>query len=352
MKLTRNVFTVADLNSWLEDKTLRVNHEYQRSKGLWPVNARTYFIDTILNDYPFPKITIRQTIDLTTRESIREIIDGQQRMMTIEDFINDQLVLTKVSKRFQRMKFSDLEEEVKNKFLAYEVSVDTVIGAPQDEVLEIFRRINSYTLPLNEPEKRHASYQGLFKWFIMDWIVYYTPMFETYNILSLRDIARMMDADLMTELCQVLINGVLGRWSSKLDQLYKMYDQQFEDMNIIETRLKETLDFIKIDLNRICESRVLRGYSLYSLFSALVYNRWGIGNINRSDVNVPDVIGQYTANVNMAIQNILELFNSVDQRDIEGRYAEFVLASTGTTHSIANRKIRLKWMVAALQNML
>ena len=76
MQITRNVFTISDLNSWFEDKTLVVNKDYQRQGGIWVPNARTYFIDTILNNFPFPKITIRQTINLKTRKVIREIIDG------------------------------------------------------------------------------------------------------------------------------------------------------------------------------------------------------------------------------------------------------------------------------------
>ena len=182
MQLIRNTFTIADLNKWLEERTLIVNHNYQRLQGLWHKNARSYFIDTILNNYPFPKITIRQTINLKTRQSIREIIDGQQRMMTINDFVNNKLTLSSVSELYKGQKFSDLDEDIQSEFLAYEISVDTLVGMPENEILEIFRRINSYTLPLNASEKRHASYQGEFKWFIKNIVELYTPMFKKYKI--------------------------------------------------------------------------------------------------------------------------------------------------------------------------
>jgi hypothetical protein len=57
MQVTRNVFTIADLVKWLDEKSLIINRDYQRGSGLWPINARSYFIDTILNGYPFPKVT-------------------------------------------------------------------------------------------------------------------------------------------------------------------------------------------------------------------------------------------------------------------------------------------------------
>lgn len=350
LKLTRNVFTIADLVKWLDETSLIVNREYQRGQGLWPINARSYFIDTILHGFPFPKVTIRQTIDLKTRKSVREIIDGQQRIMTIYDFVQNKLRLSSVSKEYRSYDFSDLSDEEQERFLAYEVSIDTIIAASEEEVLEVFRRMNSYTLPLNDQEKRHATYQGEFKWFIKDMIDLYVPLFDKYKILTVRQISRMADADLMTELCQILMEGIESRTSSKLDALYKKNDRQFENKAVVERRLRETIDFIKIELNPVCKSRVLKGYSFYSLFAALVYNKWGIVNITEEDVDDKETIGVFARNINKANQNILELFMSVDLEDEEGNYAEFVKASTSTTHSLKNRMIRLEWLIKVLQS--
>lgn len=352
MKLTRNFFTIADLITWLKEKSLVVNKKYQRGRGLWPINSRSFFIDTIINGYPFPKITLRQTIDLRTKQSIREIIDGQQRMMTINDFMEDNLTLTAVSNQFKGKTFSDLDDQTKENFLAYEVSVDTVIGETEEEVLQIFRRMNSYTLPLNEPEKRHAIYQGEFKWFIKELLDAYAPVFEKYKILTVREMSRMMDADLMTELCQVLMVGIKGRSAKQLEKLYKDNDREFREKNNVEARLKETLDFIKVELTELCSDEVLMSYSFYSLFSALVYNKWGIINIRDIELDGLNVIGKYTPNINKSIQNILEMFMALDQKDYLGKFGNFVVASTSTTHSLKNRMIRLKSFVDALQDRL
>lgn len=352
MNVTRNVFTIADLMKWLDEKTLIVNRDYQRGQGIWPPNARSYFIDTILNGYPFPKVTIRQTIDLRTRKSIREIIDGQQRLTTLQEFINNKMTITSVSRLFKGKKFEELNDEDKERILSYEVSVDTIIAATDEEVLEVFRRMNSYTLPLNDQEKRHAIYQGDFKWFIKEMIDNYSPMLEKYKILTVKQISRMSDADLMTELCQVLIDGVQARSSKKLDEIYKNNDKNFSNKNVLEQRLRNTLDFIKVDLNRICTSGVLKSYSFYSLFSALIFNRYGIVNIDSNDLDGTDTIGEYIIDLDKAIQNVMELSMAVDMEDDTGYFGEFVKASTATTHSYNNRLIRLKWLSKALQDKL
>lgn len=343
---------ISDLFNLMLTGELTVNKSYQRSSGLWPQNARSYFIDTILNEFPFPKVVIRQVVDLKTRKTKREIIDGQQRLTTIKDYIEDKFKLSNVSKNYQGLYFRELEDDVKSKFLGYEVSTDTIISATEEEILEIFRRINSYTLPLKDAEKRHASYQGDFKWFIKDILEGYSPMFEKYKILSLKDISRMLDAELITELCQIILDGIKTRRSQSLDKLYKDYDNFFNIKDDLNTKLTETLDFIKVDLNQVLESEVLKSYSFYSLFSALIYNRYGIVNITEQEMDNIKPIGTYTIDVNQSIQNILELFNAVEQRDEKSRYFGFVKASTGATTSEKNRKDRLIWLAKALQNRL
>lgn len=348
MKVTRNVSPIADLYNELEEKKLTINRTYQRSQGLWPQNSRSFFIDTILNEFTFPKVTIRQKIDIRTRKTIKEVVDGQQRLMTIRDFINNDFVLTSTSKRFKGLKFDDLTKEAQDNFLAYEVSIDAVVSGTDEEVLELFRRINSYTLPLNYPEKRHAEFQGDFKWFILDLVEKYTPLFEAYKILSLRSISRMEDADLLTELSQVVMVGITNRTQAALHRLYKDNDKSFNDIVDVREKITSVLDFIKVDFKEVCETELLNNYLLYSLFAALIYNKYGIINIHNDDIGY-DVIGQFTNSDDLAKANILRLLDAAERRDDNGLYGEFVKACTSSTHAVANRKTRLKWFVKALQ---
>lgn len=350
MKVIRNTITIADLNNFFLDGDLTINKEYQRERGLWPQNARSFFIDTILNGYPFPKLILRQSINLATKKSFREIIDGQQRFSAIADFLNDKFKLSAVSQNFQNLKFSDLDPEEQANFLAYEVSIDTAVGASHYEVIEIFRRINSYTLPLNMPEQRHASYQGEFKWFIKKIIDSYTPLLETSKILSERDIARMSDADLFTELCQVIMDGVFTRSSQKLDALYRENDEKFQKYEEVLEKLTSTLDFIKIELKDILQSGLLSSFNFYSLFSALIFNKWGIKNIDTEKIKNYETINKYTININFAKEQLFRLLSAAENKNENREFSDFILANTKTTHSINNRYIRLIYFIRALQN--
>ena len=351
MRITRNIMPISDLYQWLEQRTLVINQQYQRGSGLWPASARSYFIDTILNDFPFPKVTIRQIIDTTSVGAKREVVDGQQRLTTIQDFINGKFKLSAVSKNFAGKKYSELGEDIQEKFLAYEISMDTITVGTNEEVLEIFRRMNSYTLPLNDPEKRHATYQGRFKWFILELLDNYSPFLEQSGVLTIKEIGRMKDADLMAELCQIVLVGVVDRSMPALNSLYKNNDtpaefpMETECSNIVHT----TLDYIKNEMYELFKNDKIPAYLFYSIFSALVYNKYGVKGIIQNDQMPYPVINRFCDDIQQAIQIILDMLRDVNEKNDQGRYGEFVRACSSSTQRVANRKIRLKWLVAALQ---
>ena len=149
----------------LERRELVVNRDYQRGSGIWPNGPSSYFIDTIIENFPFPKIYMYEFVNREERNIRKEIVDGQQRISAITRFYNNEFALGSDSEH-SGMRFRDLDEETQEKFLSYVVSVDVIRSAQRGEILQMFRRMNAYTLPLNEAEKRHSSFQGDFKWFV------------------------------------------------------------------------------------------------------------------------------------------------------------------------------------------
>jgi len=349
MKIIRNTMPISDIYHKMKSGDLIINRSYQRSKGLWPNNARTYFIDTILNDFPFPKIVLRDIIDLKTKKTKREIIDGQQRLTTIRDFINNKYKLSKVSKNFKGMYFDDLDDIYQKSFLSYEVSVDLVISASEEEVLEIFRRINSYTLPLNTAEKRHATYQGEFKWFINDLTDLMTPFFEKFKVLTLREIARMMNADLITECSQIILDGIQNRSSHKLEALYKNNDENFNRKEEVNEKLTESFNFIKNNLSELFETFSIPSYQFYSIMGALIFNKYGIPD-EKKDLNEYSPINLFSNLDDNVYQELNILFNEVDEKNENGKYKDYVKASISTTQSYKNRLTRIKTLISILQN--
>src|SRR6266566_6417247 len=93
MQINSNFYSVSEIIEMLERRELLVNQEYQRGSGLWPNGPSSYFIDTILEGFPFPKIYLYEYLTRPDRRLRKEIVDGQQRVNAIVRFRNNQLRL-------------------------------------------------------------------------------------------------------------------------------------------------------------------------------------------------------------------------------------------------------------------
>ena len=159
-------YTIADILTWLNDKTLVVNRDYQRSEKVWPAAAQSYLIDTILREMPMPKIYLRTQIDVKSQRSYREVVDGQQRLMAIQAFAKDEFPLRPSGDDplgMEGRRYSELDEEYKQKFLGYQVPVEQLLNVPDSVVFDVFQRLNTYNYNLSPQELRHGRFHGYFR---------------------------------------------------------------------------------------------------------------------------------------------------------------------------------------------
>ncbi len=95
IRVTPNNMTIADFAEQVRNRQIVVNPTYQRTDKVWPTSAKSNLIDTILNGYPIPKLIISQATDLDTRQTRKEVVDGQQRTAAIIEFLNNRYSLSR-----------------------------------------------------------------------------------------------------------------------------------------------------------------------------------------------------------------------------------------------------------------
>src|SRR4051794_1228376 len=103
-------YTIADFLKWHDDDELVLNPKFQRG-SVWPPAARTYLIDSLLRQYPIPKLLLRTTVDRDSRRTIRDVVDGQQRLRTIIDFAAGKFALGSKAAEFQGARYADLDDD-------------------------------------------------------------------------------------------------------------------------------------------------------------------------------------------------------------------------------------------------
>ena len=337
-------FTIADYCKGMERGEIIVNRDYQRSDQVWPPVARSYLIETILKGFPVPKLYLYQKTDLKSRKTTKEIVDGQQRSIAILDFYNDDYRIAKSADNpdIQNRKYSELDREYQQKFLDYSINVDLFVAATTSEVVEVFRRMNSYTVPLNAEEQRHASYQGKFKWFINDMADKLEGAFLNSGVFKEKQLVRMGDNKLITELCDSFLNGIRTTNRKILDTLYKDRDEKLPEQDDLGSRLLSAFDQIA-NAQDIHGTVLTRPHMVYSLVQAITHVHKPVSKFERlyrspkRKINWPG-----------ALPKLTRLAQSIENADEAGKYGKFVKASTDKTNVKENREIRFKTFCVAL----
>lgn len=328
-------YSINDFVEWDAGKQLELNPKFQR-RPVWTDKAKSFLIDTILRGKPIPKIFIRQKINVTTKTSIREVVDGQQRLRTILSYIKDGFVVNKQQNPIHGgILFSRLPEEVQAQVLAYEVSVDLLINLPDAEVLDIFSRLNSYAVVLNEQEKINADHFGPFK-VLADNIGHkYFEYWTTQGILTSKQIMRMLEVNLVADLLIASLEGIKSK--KQVKKFYDQYEASFEyDIEMLEAKFDGVIDEISmIYPEGLSETEFRRPHLFYSLFTAITHRLFGVPNL-------PDAfagIQVHSEVVRNKLERVDEIFAEPDLQNLSKADQQFL---TDSRRATTDEKVRIR----------
>lgn len=124
--------------------------DFQREE-VWPESKKQMLVDSILRGWHLPKFYFKKSPD-----GSYECVDGQQRLNAIFDFYDDKFELAEAAAQtFGGAKYSDLADDVSDRFDDFEVEIEEIEDASDDDLEELFRRLQLGT-PLNTAEKLNA----------------------------------------------------------------------------------------------------------------------------------------------------------------------------------------------------
>lgn len=349
MRVEEGKYSIAEIVDWYRSKVIVVNREYQRGGRLWPPHAKSYFIDTILNQFPFPKIYLQETLDRVTKRPRREIVDGQQRISTIVEFIDGGFALGRNAGERQGMRFEDLGEEAQHAFFSYVVSADVIRNAERAQILQMFRRMNAFTLPLNSAEKRHSEYFGQFKDWVNTMLDEHGTLLVNWNVLTSRQVLRMADAEFIADLALAIDEGIVSTSPTKLAKLYRKYDGEFPTRDSFSTRIGKSLDTLLGELSDIQDTYLTKTHVFHSLTCALIHNRYGL--VGAEELTGLSCIERFLEDRESAVACLRRLAVAHEERDTS-EFAEYVLAASEGGNRLPQRAVRLKWLCQALRGRL
>lgn len=338
MRVTATNMTVAEYCRQMEEKKIIVNSTYQRSNQVWPIAAKSFLIDTILKGFPIPKLSLYQKTDIRTRTTTKEIVDGQQRSHAVFDFFNDVYRVTSKGD-FRGKNFSALNDDMKRHFMEYSLSVDVFVDATEPDIREMFRRMNSYNVPLNAQEKRHSTHQGPFKWFILEQSAKYAQILKDLGTFSESQLSRMEDARFIADICVGMVEGIVSASESKIDKLYSEYDDPELPFNLeaeFERRISTAMSQVLL-FKEVLGDELKKKYQLYCLLLACMHVVQPIEALQQTFQSDGGAISD------RAVTRLSGLAQAASTGEAKTKAAkDFILASSKTTDREGPRAERFK----------
>ena len=140
--------------------------DYQR-EFIWTDPRQSRFIESLFLGLPVPLIFVAENQD----DGRLEIVDGSQRIRTLDAYVNDNLELTglKKLKELNNTKFSQLGAARQRKFKNISMRMIVLNDQTTSEIRnEMFDRINTSGVSLMAMEVRRGIYKGPFTDFVIN----------------------------------------------------------------------------------------------------------------------------------------------------------------------------------------
>lgn len=311
---------IQDLINLNKSGELELSPWYQR-RSVWNAAQKSYLINTLFENKPVPVIYVRHSLDLDREISVKEVVDGQQRSRTIIEYC-DNGFRARHPDHEKKVSFSELKQSQRQSFLLTALPIGYLLGATDEDVIDIFGRINSISKTLNAQEKRNAAFSGEMKQFCLKVASSKINFWRDYNIFSANDIARMNEVQFTADLVYNFINGLSDFSATKINKMYKDYDLEFPEASKIRSRIERVFDIlVQVDHERITDTIFNRHPLLFSLM-----------------VVVDDMDNLDPLRLGNALARIDEIFNSPENKSEDD--IDFYNASTASTQRIRQRKVR------------
>jgi hypothetical protein len=270
--------------TWFRDRylegSLSIKPPFQR-KPVWGLKQKCYLIESILLELPIPEIYVQRE---TTTEGQTHfyIVDGQQRMRTVLQFVGSEvdpkeaeynkfsLDLLNTRSVWYGKTFAQLGEAERQHFYDFEFAVRYLKTNDEKEVRDMFERLNRYLEKLKPQELRNSRYIGPFVELSVR--LADKEYWAENKIMSPTVIRRMGDVEFMSELIIGILHGPQGGSPVAIDDYYEQYEQYsdvFPDQRTAERLFSATLDDIRKLLPDIKDTRWSNKTDFYTLFTTI-----------------------------------------------------------------------------------
>lgn len=232
---------ISELYKRVREGSLILQPDFQR-KFVWNTSHKENFIETVLTGLPFPEIyTAQSGVDIAKIETQEVVVDGQQRLSTIVQYLDEEEDSKIFGKKVK--KFKELTIKEQKDFLNYNVVVRDLGDISSETIREIFKRINQTKFNLEQIEIQNAVYDGEFistaKEILENIDIEHIPIF------SESEMSRMSDLHFILLAMSTLEAGGYFTRDSDIEKFISTYNDSYENKEEMKLKIILTLEGIK-----------------------------------------------------------------------------------------------------------
>lgn len=328
-----------------KNETLVVDRTYQRKK-VWGDKDNVRLIETILLDLVIPEIFMWDyDTDPNTGKTITHIVDGQQRINAIFEFIAGKYKLQKrylldkkIKEEYSDKLFSELDDDTKRAIWSYEMSIVNLDKHfSKDEVRTMFYRLNLTDYSLNEQEKRN-SWDSAFGKAAEE--LANEKFWQDYKIFSVADIRRMRDIEYCSSILLLAREGIIDQTKGeRLDQIYRELGEEYLDEKEDLEKVHTAMGLIKSITEEKTNSFANKKIQMYTFFCVMM-------DFAESNIDITQEMIEYMSafiQCYVLFKNEYEIeFEASDEQKVIEYLKRYKLASSEGVNKIGNRMIRFE----------
>lgn len=251
---------IIDLYNQMKNEELLTRPYYQR-RLVWTTGDKEKFIDTILKGLPFPEVYLCQgELDTENLKTVYYVVDGQQRLTTIKNYIEGNLTIKEIPA------YKDLNKDQQTEFVNYPVVVRQLGKISEEKIKLIFDRLNKTDYTLNGTELMYAQYQGEYISLARKMADKFSTFLE--KIIGEKSINRMVDISFILQVMTTLENKIYFSGDREVKKFVELYNEIYENKENMENIITKSFNlFNSLDLK--LDSLFYKKAACFSLITEL-----------------------------------------------------------------------------------